>query len=64
MRAIEKRDTERKIAVSLPELATMLGCGRYTASKIGEDAHARIYIGKRVLYSVEKIEEYCRKISI
>lgn len=36
----------------------MLSCGHVTAIKIGEQAKARITIGRRVLYSVEKIKKY------
>ena len=35
----------------------MLSCGHTTAKKIGEDAGARIIIGRRVLYSVNKIKK-------
>ena len=36
----------------------MLSCGQATARRIGADAKARIEIGRRVLYSVNKIEKY------
>ncbi len=38
----------------------MLSCGHATARKIGEQAGARIVIGRRVLYSVEKVKEYLK----
>lgn len=42
----------------------MLSCGNVTAKKIAEDAHARIIVGRRLLYSVHKVEEYLKDISI
>lgn len=52
------------ITVDIEHLAAMLSCGKDTARKIGEDAGARITIGRRVLYSVRKIENYIEKIAI
>ena len=38
--------------------SVMLSCGHATARKIGEQAGAKIVIGRRVLYSVEKVKNY------
>ena len=38
--------------------SAMLSCGHATARKIGEQAGAKIVIGRRVLYSVEKVKNY------
>lgn len=38
-----------RIAVNTKELQAMLGCGRKTAVDIGEQAGAKIQIGRRVL---------------
>lgn len=54
----KQRKTNRKLAVDIEGLAAMLSCGQATARKIGEDAGARILIGRRVLYSVNKVEQY------
>lgn len=54
----KQRKTNRKLAVDIEGLAAMLSCGQATARKIGEDAGARILIGRRVLYSVNKVERY------
>lgn len=51
------------IAVDIEKLSSILSCGHATARKIGEQAEARIYIGRRVLYSVSKIQEYLDAIS-
>ena len=44
------------IAVDIEKLSSILSCGHVTARKIGEQAGARIFIGRRVLYSVNKIQ--------
>lgn len=44
-------------------LAAMLSCGQATAKKVGEEAGARIVIGRRVLYSVSKVQKYIEKIA-
>ena len=51
------RATEQPIAVDIEGLSAMLSCGRATARKIGEQAGAKIVIGRRVLYSIEKVKE-------
>ena len=50
--------TAQPITVNIERLAAMLSCGRATARKIGEQAGAKIVIGRRVLYSVEKVKKY------
>lgn len=51
------------MAVDIDKLSAILSCGHATARKIGEQAEARIYIGRRVLYSVSKIQKYLDAIS-
>lgn len=60
MRATRKQKIplSSMVAVSANTLAGILDCGRATAVKIGTDANARIQVGKRVLYNVEKIRRY------
>lgn len=60
MNKTKERESERTITVDIEKLSAMLSCGRATARKIGEQAEARIVIGRRVLYSVEKVKEYLR----
>ena len=50
--------SEYLIAVDVEQLSAMLSCGHATARKIAEQAHAKITIGRRVLYSVEKVQNY------
>ncbi len=64
MNKTKARETEKQIAVDIEKLAAMLSCGHATARKIGEDAGARINIGRRVLYSVEKVERYIFDLTI
>lgn len=52
------RTSDKPLTVDIDKLSAMLSCGHATARKIGEQAHAKIVIGRRVLYSVEKIEKY------
>ena len=58
-----KREDKHKITVDIERLAAMLSCGRATARKIGEQAEARICIGRRVLYSVDKVKQYLCNLS-
>ena len=60
MRKTMERDTQQKLMVDVKGLAAMLSCGLSSARKIGEQAGARIQIGRRVLYSVEKVQEHIR----
>ena len=51
------------IAVDIEKLSAILSCGCATARKIGEQAEARIFIGRRVLYSVNKAQKYLDSIA-
>lgn len=51
------------IAVDIEKLSAILSCGCATARKIGEQAEARILIGRRVLYSVNKVQKYLDSIA-
>lgn len=52
-----------KIAVTTEELQYILSCGRDSAIQIGESAEARVQIGRRVLWNVDKVKEYINQIS-
>ena len=56
-------DIQSKIAITTEELQSMLSCGRYSAVQIGEAAEARVQIGKRIFWNVEKIKSYVNSIS-
>lgn len=63
MNRTERREIEHPITVDLEGLAGLLSCGKATARKVGADAGARIEIGRRVLYSVEKVKKYIEIMS-
>lgn len=43
------------------KLAQALGCGKPMAIQIGMEARARVEVGRRVLWNIEKIKEYINK---
>lgn len=51
-------NVNEKVLVNTKELQAMLGCGRYSAVRIGEQASAKVQINKRVLWSVEAIKDF------
>ena len=51
------------ITVDIEQLSAMLCCGQATARRIGELAQARVQIGRRVLYSVDKVKQYINAMS-
>lgn len=64
MRATTQFDRkEKNLAVDTKGLQALLNCGRKSAVDIGENAEARIQIGKRVLWNVNKIQKYLDWIS-
>jgi len=58
MRKTNNNPVDEKLLVTTNDLAGMLSCGLVTAKKIGEESGARLQVGGRVLYSVEKIKKY------
>ena len=63
MNKTKKNYSENRITVDAETLASMLNCGRATAVKIGIDSGARVQIGRRVLYKVDRIEKYLDQLS-
>ena len=63
MNKTKERESIEVLAVDIDKLAAMLSCGHATARKIGEQAEAKINIGRRVLYSVDKVKKYLNLIS-
>jgi len=51
------------ITVNTKGLMELLGCGKPSALKIGNDAKAKIVIGRRILWSVEAIKRYVSSIA-
>lgn len=56
-------ETNNRVTVNTESLAKMLDCGRATAVKIGTAAGARVQIGKRVLFKMDKVDEYLNKLT-
>ncbi len=54
---------DKKLTVDTQGLMELLSCGRSTALAIAEEAEARIYHGKRILFNVEKVREYVNKVA-
>lgn len=56
----KKHDIEstQRISVTRLELPKLLGCGQPTADRIAKEANARLYIGERLLISVDKVRDY------
>lgn len=54
----KERKEIQPLAVEIEGLSALLSCGHATARKIGEQAEAKIVIGRRVLYSVDRVRKY------
>ncbi len=54
---------DKRISVSAETLAKLLDCGRATAVKVGTECGARMKIGGRVLFRVDKIKEYLDQVT-
>ena len=63
MRKRTDRNASDKIAVDINGLQDILSVGKNTAIRIGEESGAAIKIGRRKLYSVEKINEYMKSLA-
>lgn len=46
------------LSLDLESLSAALGCGKATAAEVGAASGARFRIGRRVLYSTDKVREY------
>lgn len=62
MRKTKTNETDNKMAVNVETLAEMLDCGKPTAMRVGAEAGARVQIGKRVLYKVDRINQYLDRL--
>lgn len=55
--------TPEALLVDTRTLQRITGCGRDAATTIGNNAGARVRVGKRLLWNVEKIKAYISRIS-
>lgn len=58
-----KRSENKKMLVDTIGLQEMLSSGRQVALEIGNAAQARVKVGRRVLWSVQKVQKYLDAIS-
>ena len=58
MKATKRTEVNNPITVDITSLQAMLGVGKTTADRIGREANAVIKVGKRKLFSVDKIRAY------
>ena len=66
MRATKKSNFisgNEKLTVDTDGLQNLWDCGRATAIEIGTQARARVEVGKRVLWNVEKVQKYLDSIA-
>lgn len=63
MNKTKQRQSEDLLTVDIEQLSAMLSCGHATARKIGTEAGARLVIGRRVLYSVQKVKYYIEMLA-
>ncbi len=63
MRKTRTDEIGNKVAVNAETLAKILDCGRPTAMRIGAEAGARVRVGKRVLYKVDRINRYLDQLA-
>jgi len=61
--AIESVNISDKVLVDTVTLQGITSCGRVGATKIGMAAGARVKVGKRALWNVDKIRAYLEQIS-
>lgn len=52
-----------KMLISTPELQKMIGCGRANAVKFGDEAGARVRVGKLLRWNVTKIQNHMDEVS-
>ena len=63
MHATKTKNVADKKTVDTVGLQAMLSSGRKTAVEIGIAAGARIQVGRRVLWNVNKVQRYLDEIS-
>ena len=51
-------DLNQQILVNTSDFMRMLSLGRPSATKLGEEAGAKVYFGRKVMWNVERVREY------
>lgn len=59
MRARTRRNEQSNpLLVDIEGIQSMCACGRTTAERIAKESKSKWKVGRRALYSVDKIQEY------
>jgi len=61
-KTIKQATPQNAITVNIDGAVELLGCGKATARKIGEESGAVIKLGHRNLYKVDVLKEYMSKL--
>ena len=64
MRKTTEYNEENRLTVDIEGLMAMLSCGEVTAKKIADYAEAKVIVGRRVLYNVDKIKKYLDAMAV
>ena len=64
MRKTTEYNTENRLTVDIEGLMAILSCGAVTARKIADYSEAKIIVGRRVLYNVDKIKKYLDAMAV
>lgn len=59
----EPLEFKDRLAMDSFGLAQALGCGKPMAIRIGSQAKARVQVGKRVLWNLDKVQSYLDSIA-
>lgn len=64
MRKTMANNSTDALMITTAQLMQKMNCGYQSAVKIGTEAQARIYVGRRVWFNVKKIEHYLETIAV
>lgn len=64
MRKTKAQNMNDPLMVTTEQLMRKMNCGYQTAVTIGAKAGARIYVGRRVWYNLNKVEKYLQEIAV
>ncbi|WP_281532557.1 hypothetical protein [Anaerocolumna aminovalerica] len=56
-------DLSRKLAVDTEELQQILSLGRKSAVEVGKAANAQIMVGKRIIWNLQRVQEYLYNVA-
>lgn len=56
-------DLTRKLAVDTEELQQILSLGRKSAVEVGKAANAQVMVGKRIIWNLQRVQEYLYNIA-